>query len=113
MKFVLEVHDGKAPIGRTHLDIIEQDEERTIFATDLLDLARYFPTPTRRRRRGGTGPRILERLLDPEADRPILKKLMQTVAPIALQFLTTQLPSWLSSVDLGKAFATPSDRDGE
>ena len=113
MEYRIHFHDDGTELADVDLIPTAATAKRIDFEMDVAHFTAYVNKPTRRRRRGGTGPRIIERLLDPEADRPILKKLMQTVAPIALQFLTTQLPSWLSSVDLGKAFETPSDLDGE
>jgi hypothetical protein len=51
------------------------------------------------RRRRREGPRILERFLDPERERPFLKRLMELAAPLLLAFLTKQLPIWLSGFD--------------
>jgi hypothetical protein len=64
-------------------------------------------SPTKRRRRTRTdGPRILDRLLDPERERPFLKRLFEVAAPLLLAFLTKQLPTWLSGFD-------PEDPDQE
>ena len=62
------------------------------------------PTMDRRRRTPREprpdGPRFLQRLLDPDRDHPILRNLIQTIAPIAIAFLTQKLPTWLSGLNL-------------
>jgi len=60
-----------------------------------------MPRPRREsRRQGGGGQRIIQRFLDPDNDHPILRNLIKTLGPILLTFLTTQLPTWLSGIDL-------------
>lgn len=51
--------------------------------------------PTSRRERRQTRPGFLEKLLDPERDRPFLRLLWEKLGPILMDFLTTKLPLML------------------
>lgn len=51
---------------------------------------------TRRRTRGGR--RRIAEFFDPEREHPVLKKLIQSFAPIAISFLTQSLPEWLGDL---------------
>lgn len=52
---------------------------------------------TRRANRLNTGIRTF---FDPEREHPWLKKAFELLAPIAVTFLTSKLPTWLSGLDL-------------
>ena len=99
-QFILQFYDGDDPVGFHTLKSIEIRHHSTVFHVQIGDLP-PMPTMTRRSRRRTTdAPRILQRLFDPDQDHPILRNLIQTIAPIAIAFLTQKLPTWLSGLDL-------------
>lgn len=107
------------------VELITQDTLNETFQAQtyyrILDYTVYqihsqgnHPMPTqrpRRRRPRRDGPRLLERLLDPEQDHPILRKLLQTFGPIAMAFLTHQLPTFLSGIDLDEILKPDHDEE--
>lgn len=99
-RYILQLLDGDDPVGFHALTSIEITNHTTIFHVQIGELPTMPATTRRERRRTGDGPRVLERFFDPDRDHPILRRLIQTIAPIAIAFLTQKLPTWLSGLDL-------------
>lgn len=56
------------------------------------------PDRSRRRQQPQERRGLLDRLFDPDRERPILKAIITAIAPILINFLTTQLPIWLADM---------------
>lgn len=97
---ILQLYDGDDPIGIHILKTAHLTPNSTTYPVQLGELDDMAEQRRRERRRTSDGPRLIQRLLDPDRDHPILRKLIQTIAPIAIAFLTQKLPTWLSGLDL-------------
>lgn len=96
MTDLLNIWIGNQIVARGTVHSTKNRRGETTYSFQIEETIRMpEQTTTRRKRRQGRG-RVLERLLDPERDFPILRQLFQTLAPILLDFLTTKLPALLA-----------------
>lgn len=107
---IINFLDGGNLIAQHKVTKYTEQNDQTLYHVQIAELP-IMERPRRTTRRPRSeGPRILQRLFDPDSDHPILRKLIQTIAPIAITFLTQQLPTWLSGIDLENVLQ-PDDDD--
>ncbi len=100
MIYVLDVIEKEQLVDSLTLGDPYVTNTTTTFRVHRSKLGNLWTGNERRRRRARPARQAVERFLDPEREHPLLKKLMSTVAPLAISFLTEQLPEWLGDIDL-------------
>lgn len=110
-RYLLKFFDGDDPIAQHDLSFYYQNNFDTVFPVQFEELP-TMPRPRQTSRHPRReGPPLLQRLFDPDRGHPILRKILLTVAPIAIAFLTKQLPTWLSGIDLDNILDPDHDEE--
>jgi len=106
MLYQLRIYDEGQMVNRLEMAPVGTEDDVMCFNLPLSAIVDETVIMPRRRRRTRPAREKLERFFDPDRERPILKKLLSTVAPIAISFLTQQLPQWLGDIDLSPPSGT-------
>lgn len=111
MKYKIALYQDGAHLQTVDIDPAHESTTNVTFAFEIAELANLLPSPARRRRRNRPVREAIERFTDPEREHPLIKNLFSTIAPLAISFLTNQLPEWLGDIDLSSTAA--DDPDGQ
>jgi len=107
MSDLLNIWIGNQIVARGTIRAVKNRRGETTYSLQIKETIRMPDQTDTRRERRRAKPRLLEKLLDPERERPFLKMLWETFSPLLLDFLTTKLPMLLVSQQPDK----PDDTD--
>ena len=93
---ILTIWKGILTIARHTFRPARTHRRETTYTLQLKETIRMPDQPTTRRERRQARPGFLEKLLDPERERPFLKLLWEKFGPMLMDFLTTKLPMMLA-----------------
>lgn len=95
----LKIWNAGRPINEIELHLPECRPSPYVYNLDLTELYPIMEPDEPTKRRRGRNRRLLNRLGDPDQGFPLLRQLIQTVGPLLIQYLITQLPLWLADLD--------------
>lgn len=97
MTDLLNIWIGDQIVARGTVQAVKNSRGETTYSLQIKETIRMPDQPTTRRERRRMRPGLLEKLLDPQRERPFLKMLWEKFGPMLLDFLTTKLPIMLAA----------------